>query len=352
MEKHTIDENTLKLKELLVSVVVPIYNAEATLYKCIESILRQSHSWLQIILVNDGSTDKSGSICADFTTADVRVELINKANEGVSSARNIGLTHAKGTYLIFVDSDDYIEYNMIEVLLAEIVMRNADIVFHGLINENANGGMVKKKRCQAFVATGKDEKRGALIYLQGEGLLGYACNKMYRLTFLRSNLLFFPIGINLYEDLMFNIECYRLANCICGVDFEMYHYVRCGNSLATTYNEQGLEYAEKVMELLDSSMDEVNVPETKCIEIRFGFALASVMANFFSLFYLGRSIIHKEINKLNSYKRISSALKNGSKYIKGYGIYYRLFYRALSIGNVSLVYILQQLRLVVKNVVR
>lgn len=111
----------------LVTIIVPIYNAEKYLKECVESILCQTYKELQIILVNDGSTDNSLDICSDFSKRDSRIELINQKNTGVSSARNLGIEASKGEYIYFIDSDDYLDYSTIEKLLNTIKLSNADI---------------------------------------------------------------------------------------------------------------------------------------------------------------------------------------------------------------------------------
>jgi len=111
----------------LVSIIVPIYNAENYLKKCIESILHQTYEKIQIILVNDGSTDKSLEICKSFASVDSRIIIINQKNAGVSSARNHGIEAAEGEYIGFVDSDDYLNNDMIEKLLSAITLYNADV---------------------------------------------------------------------------------------------------------------------------------------------------------------------------------------------------------------------------------
>jgi glycosyltransferase involved in cell wall biosynthesis len=104
----------------LISVIVPIYNVDSYLNKCIDSILEQSHKNIELILINDGSTDQSGEICDAYAVADKRIKVVHKSNSGVSDTRNHGLDIAKGDYIGFVDSDDWIEPEMLEVMLTEI----------------------------------------------------------------------------------------------------------------------------------------------------------------------------------------------------------------------------------------
>lgn len=110
-----------------ISIIVPVYNVEKYLKKCIDSILSQTYTNLDIILVNDGSTDNSGMICEDYAKKDKRITVIHKKNGGLSSARNAGLDIAKGEYIGFVDSDDFIADNMYEILYHSIIDYNCDI---------------------------------------------------------------------------------------------------------------------------------------------------------------------------------------------------------------------------------
>ena len=103
------------MDEKLVSIIIPIYNSEKYLKKCIDSILEQKYNNLEIILINDGSTDNSGKICDRLAIEDKRIKVIHKLNEGVSIARNKGLEMAKGEYIFFIDSDDYIDENTLSV---------------------------------------------------------------------------------------------------------------------------------------------------------------------------------------------------------------------------------------------
>ena len=110
-----------KNKSPLVSVVVPIYNTEKYLRNCLDSIIAQTNQNLEILLVDDGSTDSSGKIADSYAKKDTRIKVIHQKNTGLSSARNTGINHSSGEYLTFVDSDDYIATQMIEKMLLEIL---------------------------------------------------------------------------------------------------------------------------------------------------------------------------------------------------------------------------------------
>ena len=114
-------------KQDLISIVVPIYNVEKYLEKCINSIIIQTYKNIEIILVNDGSTDSSGKICDIYLKKDKRIKVIHKKNGGLSDARNVGIENAKGKYIAFIDSDDFIDSDFIEILYNLIIEYNADV---------------------------------------------------------------------------------------------------------------------------------------------------------------------------------------------------------------------------------
>ena len=112
----------------LVSIIVPVYNAEKTLNKCVDSILNQTFQDWELLLIDDGSTDRSGELCDEYANKDSRVRVFHKINEGVSSARNVGLDNAKGQWITFVDADDWIDKNMYQELYNTAVSSRYRIV--------------------------------------------------------------------------------------------------------------------------------------------------------------------------------------------------------------------------------
>lgn len=123
----------------LISVVVPVYNVEKYLQKCIDSIINQTYKKIEIILVNDGSTDNSLSICNEYKKTDSRIQVIDKKNGGLSSARNVGIKFSKGKYICFVDADDYLEHNFVEKLYNKIINNKCDISICNFVYDFENG---------------------------------------------------------------------------------------------------------------------------------------------------------------------------------------------------------------------
>ena len=123
------------MKKELISVIVPIYDIEKYLNKCIESIVNQSYENLEIILIDDGSTDESGKICDKWKEKDGRIKVIHKENGGLSDARNVGIENSTGEILYFIDGDDYIDFDIIDNLYFSLLENNTDISMGGLVRE-------------------------------------------------------------------------------------------------------------------------------------------------------------------------------------------------------------------------
>ena len=141
----------------LLSVIVPVYNVEEYLERCIESIIASSYKNIEIILINDGSTDKSVHICEKLKAKDERIKVFHKENEGVSSARNYGLENVKGEYITFVDSDDYIDKHMYTNLMNIMLKEDADIVYCDLVQVKSERDNQVDNKLNGYNIYEKDE---------------------------------------------------------------------------------------------------------------------------------------------------------------------------------------------------
>ena len=163
----------------LISVIIPVYNVEKFLMRCYKSIADQTYSKLEIILIDDGSVDNSGKICDEIAENDLRVKVIHKKNEGLGLARNTGLDMASGDYVVFVDSDDFVKKNYIEIMYKAIKENNADVSSCGIIQYYADGSQYEKPICdiKKFYSE-KEEDRSFLISesVRGEGARLYDKN--------------------------------------------------------------------------------------------------------------------------------------------------------------------------------
>ena len=205
-----------------VSVVIPVYNAEQYLRRCVDSVLAQTYRDIEVILVDDGSPDKSPEICDSYAAIDERVRVIHKNNGGVSSARNTGLYAATGKYVSFVDADDWIEPEMYEKLLADAVEYDADIVMCDPVVIAADGSMTQdcipqlKESCLLVKA---DFSPALLRYFAG---VVWRC--IYSKELLTQKQLGFHLNLRLSEDRIFNIEAMGSASRIYYRREALYHY--------------------------------------------------------------------------------------------------------------------------------
>lgn len=166
------------LKRPLITVIVPVYNVEKYLKKCLDSIVSQTYNNLQIILVNDGSTDESAAICAEYLKRDKRIELISQKNAGLSAARNTGIRKAKGEYLAFIDSDDCVDLDYLEYLYGRIVGSNADLSICGIRESYENGKERKLSEGYEDAVLGGEDCLKRMLLEKGYNCSAYA--KLYR----------------------------------------------------------------------------------------------------------------------------------------------------------------------------
>lgn len=202
----------------LVTVIVPVYDVEQYLDECVRSVLNQSHVHLDVILVDDGSPDGSGSLCDQWAIEDERVRVVHKTNGGLSSARNAGLGLARGEFITFVDSDDVISPDMVAHLLAAAETHRADLVVSDFVaftkgspDFNGEGGVTKMGRGASLLP---DVVCGRINWA--------ACDKLYRST-LFDNGLRFTEGM-LYEDVEFTPKAFVRAQVVVLTDWQMYGY--------------------------------------------------------------------------------------------------------------------------------
>ena len=204
--------------EVLVSVIIPIYNVEAYLRKCVDSVINQTLKDIEIILVDDGATDSSGSICDEYALIDNRIKVIHKVNGGLSDARNAGLGIATAKYVSFIDSDDWVELDFIEKLYNGCVQNNAEIACCGCIYEYENYNFTKQTSDGEAVYT---QIEAIKHMLKGDTMNLASWDKMYeRRLFDKYK---FPKG-EIHEDLAIMFDIFLEINKCAHVASPLYHY--------------------------------------------------------------------------------------------------------------------------------
>jgi len=212
-----------------ISIIVPVYNVEHELSRCVDSILNQSYTNIEVILVDDGSTDRCPSICDAFVMKDRRVRVIHKPNGGLSSARNAGLREASGEWILYVDSDDYILNDSCERLIAVGAKYDCDIVSADAIRE-FNGG--REYMVHGSLADGKCYPSRDFIIKTVKPCEWYApaCFNLYKRSFLIENNLFFVEGL-LHEDMEMQPRVFLAAKTVAYCAYPFYRYVDRASSI-------------------------------------------------------------------------------------------------------------------------
>jgi len=223
----------------LISVIVPIYNCEKYVSRCIESIINQEHKELEILLINDGSTDSSKSICEKYALQDTRIHLINKENSGVSASRNIGLSIAKGDYIAFVDADDYIDPEMYSSLYLKAIEESADMVFCRIKRFDDSGQFFYPDEKNLYRIKNRDIE--PLFYTTKYSnyitkVEGVVWRTLYNKKFIENE--FFDENLKYGEDLLFISSLILKSQKISIVDEYYYNYFTNVNSACNLINER------------------------------------------------------------------------------------------------------------------
>lgn len=221
-----------------ISIIVPVYKVEKYLEKCVNSILAQTFTNFELILVDDGSPDRSGAMCDEYAQKDPRVKVIHKENGGLSSARNAGIDVARGRYLGFVDSDDYIAADMYELLHEEITRAQADLAICGIYDIYEGKEPVEKPIIHETATA--DE--ALLLILQGNNISVHAVNKLYRRELFQT--LRYPVG-KYHEDSFIIVDLLAKCQKIAINSAQKYfYYHRLGSINTEKFSDKQFEFIE------------------------------------------------------------------------------------------------------------
>jgi len=225
----------------LVSIIIPVYNAEATIRRCVDSVLNQGFKDFELLLVDDGSVDSSGQICEEYRKADSRVHVIHKENSGVSDTRNLALNMAKGRYIQFLDSDDWITPDATSLLVRAIEENGCDMViadFYRVAGDRASHkGDIEKGGVLSL-----EEFAGFMMESPADFYYGVLWNKLFKREIIETYGLRMDKSISWCEDFMFNLEYIRHTKTIYVLRVPVYYYVKTKGSLAS----QGLSLTKTI----------------------------------------------------------------------------------------------------------
>lgn len=284
----------------LVSIIVPIYNVEKHLRKCLDSLINQTLKQIEIILINDGSKDNSLEICLEYARQDNRIKVIDKVNEGVSVARNTGLDIAEGDYIGFVDPDDWIEPEMYESMYLKARNSIYPICICNYYKDTKSSSSPKlfkfrdvglqqkeslsRKEVEEYILPpmiGMDD----ILPKTNSYIMGCVWRCLYSRDFIEKHQLRFEKGITIMEDLVFNVEALLKSSGICIDEGVWYHYVQHNTSVLHAYNKSMWTDQMHVHELLEKHLREAGLEDE--------------MRNRLDMRYIGMafSAIYNEINR-------------------------------------------------------
>lgn len=256
----------------LVTVIVPVYNVEKYIEKCLSSICGQTYHNLEIIVINDGSEDGSGDICEKYTKQDSRIKVIHQKNQGISVARNVGLERCKGRWITFVDSDDYIEAYMIEELLQLVSLNKSDI---GICNwkevyENDAPNMQPEEKETALIST-MTEVEGIKKMLYQDNADCCVWGKLFKAELFQE--IRFPVGM-LYEDFAVMYQVFGKAKTVTFTEAKGYCYLQRQDSIIR------MNYKHKKMDLIKLADDVQKYIAADYPDLKKAVASRVVRANF------------------------------------------------------------------------
>lgn len=347
------DNRVNKSIDGLISIIIPVYNAERYLKKCLDSVTGQTYKTIEIICINDGSTDGSLSILKEYQQKDDRIVIIDKQNEGASIARNVALEVIRGEYLLFVDSDDWIELNTCKKALQVLSDENADLVMWPYVKEFSarsekkeifkeekivfESECVKSLHRRLFGLSGKElrspENADALCTIWG---------KLYKTSYIKENdISFFDIKkIGSFEDGLFNIEVFQQLKKVVYINDYLYHYRKDNEQSVTTVYKQN--FVEQRRCLFSWMREYIRVKECDekyllCLNNRIVFSVLDIGLNLLTS-DIPKKQQKKELKAYVSSLEYRKAIKNFQfKYLK---MHWKLFYWCAKHKNIVGLYML------------
>jgi len=248
----------------LISIIVPVFNSAQYLEKCFDSIARQTYGNIEIILVDDGSTDNSGQLCDEYAQKDKRVIVIHQENQGLAQARNSGIEASRGEYMMFIDSDDWVDLTICDTLLNAIFEHGVQSSMCSYIREYPTKSLPKEIYKGSMIFTGEYMQRRLLGPIDDElrnpenlDCFNSMCGKLYPSFALKGKLVTDNRIIGPSEDLLYNVEVFKSIDSMLYVNESLYHYRKVVNgSITTTYKADLNEKWSNLYKILKLIIDE------------------------------------------------------------------------------------------------
>ena len=329
----------------LISVIIPVYNAEKYLEECIKSLLSQSLYDCQFIFVNDGSNDNSVDIIRSYIKKDKRITLINQKNQGVSEARNTGILNAKGEYIGFVDSDDYVDSDMYKVLYKDIKNEKCEVLISNFEEELNGNKYVRRYSLKENQVLDKTYIQNNIVsFFIKDDSLNTVCNKLYKKSIIDEYNIRFPKGLPLGEDGIFNMIYFSKCNSCKYIDYTGYHYREVHGS--ATRNLHKHDYFQRELDVYNFDLEKlidipqnINIKSLKSIKL-----INNIKSNIYIYFDKNQdqSIFYKckYIKRIVNKKEIKEALEIYLSNVNITGRYEKLFLFCMKNTLTILLYIL------------
>ncbi len=302
----------------ILSVIICAYNAADTLKKAALSILSQSFSDLELIIVNDGSKDSTLSIASELAMKDTRVKVISKENGGVARARNLSLDVATGEFITFVDADDYLDDGALAEMYKSVVENGSDMLIAGYFHETIlkNGISRVEVKAKNAVYTKKQELYPDFVELKSKYLIDAMCNKLFKRSVIAENGLRFPEG-ELFEDTEFNLRFLEVTSKLCVIDKCFYHYIQYpGAGITRGFNPKKAEFlTDRYSTLMEFCRDANEDLKGYChtFHIRNMFSVISGTYGVSEMTAKQRTKVITDIVKSNLFKTCAKSAKATSR---------------------------------------
>jgi len=328
-------ERSKEVKNMLVSVIVPVYNAEEFLKRCIDSVINQRYRNIELILVNDGSTDNSRMICDSYTRADKRIKVISQKNRGPAAARNTGIRHATGDFAFFLDADDFIEKNTLEILVSGYNQYRPDLIMGNFSKLENDGRIIRQKVSFApddvpFTHKTKMLSKSDIVsYLRhflrhpSNHLISYCWGRLYKLSIIKQNGIFANEDMRLFEDFVFNLDYLEHANEVVFANEVLYTYTMHNNHVSASMtivdgdsllHDMGV-FKAKAGEFLKradaGSMDTIDI-QKEVGHLLIHYAIVFLVRSCRQIAGHNRERIYSEIRKIVSAPIFSDSLRHYS----------------------------------------
>lgn len=334
-------------EEVKVSIIVPVYNAEKYIERCIKSLIGQTYKNIEIILINDGSEDKSLNILRNFENRDKRITLINQENSGPSKARNLGINKSTGNYIAFIDADDYVELNYIEKMIKQSNCFKSDMIVCNYKEVRKEGEIPSN----IFTFINNGEAYDCDTNCIGEVLCGrggLVWGKLLKSSIIKENKIRFDENISMCEDLLFTLEFIKNTKVVSKIDDYLYiHNKYNDESITAKYNKELFNEQVKVQRKLEQFVYSNNF-NNSYIENLLYERLKGIM--WFSIYkeIINEDQLRFKLSNINKIIRNEMVVESIYKFSRN-GCIDKAIMKSIEMKNSRLVYILSLLRIGVSD---